>query len=295
MISNGEGRKVKSKKRRLCHYIALKILPALLRDDFYCTNCLRCFRTKSKLESHEKVYENKNFYNLIMPSEDTNILEFDQYKKSDKAPFIIYADLECIKIDGCKNNPENLSTTKVSKDIPSGFSMSTIFLFRSIENNNFVYRGKDCKKKFYEFLREHTLKIINLKKKRMKLLTKEQQESYENAEICYFCQEKFENKYLTDKKCCKVRDDCHYLGKYRDATHSICNLKYIVLEKIPIVFHNGPNYDCHFIIKGLAEEFKKQCTCLGEKTEKYINFAVPIEKKVTKIDKNGEKITKNQS
>ena len=52
----------------------------------------------------------------------------NQYQKSDKAPFIIYADFECIieEIDGCKNNPENLSTTKVSKDIPSGFLMFTI-------------------------------------------------------------------------------------------------------------------------------------------------------------------------
>ena len=44
-----------------------------------------------------------------MPSKDTKILEFNQYQKSDKAPFIIYADLECLieKIDGCKNNSEN--------------------------------------------------------------------------------------------------------------------------------------------------------------------------------------------
>ena len=47
--------------------------------------------------------------------EETKILEFNQYQKSDKTPFIIYADLECIieKIYGCKNIPENLSTTKV--------------------------------------------------------------------------------------------------------------------------------------------------------------------------------------
>ena len=51
-----------------------------------------------------------------MPSEDTKILEFNQYQKSDKAPFIIYADLECLieKIDGCKNNPENSYSTKVN-------------------------------------------------------------------------------------------------------------------------------------------------------------------------------------
>ena len=55
------------------------------------------------------------------------------------------------------------------------------------------------------------------------------------------------------------------------------------------------NYDYHFIIKELAEEFKKQFTCFGEDTEKYINFTVQIEKEVTIIDKNGEKVTKNIS
>ena len=62
--------------------------------------------------------------------------------------------------------------------------MSTISSFRSIENRHDVYRSKDCMKTFCEFLREHAMKIINFKKKKMKLLTKEQQESYENAKIC---------------------------------------------------------------------------------------------------------------
>ena len=94
------------------------------------------------------------------------------------------------KIDGYKNNPENLSTTNVSKHIPSDFSMSTISSFRSIENKHDVYRGKDCMKKFCEFLRKHAMKIINFKKKNMKLLTKEQQESHENAKIFYICKGK---------------------------------------------------------------------------------------------------------
>ena len=41
------------------------------------------------------------------------------------------------------------------------------------------------------------------------------------------------------------------------AMHSICNLKYSLPKKNPIVFHNGSNYDYHFLIKDLAEEFKK--------------------------------------
>ena len=52
-------------------------------DDFYCLNCLNSFRTKIKLESHKKVCENKDFSNVIMASEDTKILKFNQYQKSD--------------------------------------------------------------------------------------------------------------------------------------------------------------------------------------------------------------------
>ena len=53
-----------------------------------------------------------------------------------------------------------------------------------------------------------------------------------------FIKGKFENKNLKDKKYCKVRDHCHYTMEFRGATHSICNWKYSVPKKIPIVFDN---------------------------------------------------------
>ena len=101
--------------------------------------------------------------------------------------------------------------------------------------------------KFCESVREHIMKLIDFKKKTMKLLIKEQLESEENAEICYICKETFENKYLNDKKFYKVRDHWHYTGEYRGAVHSISNLKNSVS------FHIGYSYDYHFILKELAE------------------------------------------
>ena len=86
-----------------------------------------------------------------MPSEDTKILGFNQYQT------------------------ENSSATKVSGHFPSGFSMCTISSFRSIEKKHHVYRGKDCMEKFFEFVREHAMEIINFKTKKLKLLSKEQQ------------------------------------------------------------------------------------------------------------------------
>ena len=176
MISNEEILEANSEGRQW-HYLAVKKLSALLRGiasknngGFYCQNCLHSLRTKSRLESHQKVCENLFIYvcNVIMPSQDTKILHFNHDQKSDKAPFFIYVDLECIieKTDRCKNNPENSSAAKVSEHIPSGFSISTRFSFRTIENKHDGYRGKDCMKKFCEFLREHAKKIISFKKKK---------------------------------------------------------------------------------------------------------------------------------
>ena len=92
-------------------------------------------------------------------------------------------------------------------------------------------------KKFCESLREHSMKIINSIKKNMKLLTKELQESYENAKIGYICNKEIENTYLQDKKYCK--DHSRYTGEYRGVAHGLCSLKYSIPKKIPIVFHNG--------------------------------------------------------
>ena len=71
-----------------------------------------------------------------MTSEDTKKLEYDQYQKSDKAPFAIYADLECTieKIGEWKNNHENSSKTKVGDHFPSGF-ISIIMITRKVKIN----------------------------------------------------------------------------------------------------------------------------------------------------------------
>ena len=110
-------------------------------------------------------------------------------------------------------------------------------------------------KVFCESLREHAIKIINFKNKKMKLLIRyEHQNSYQNSKICYICKEKFEDNHVTDKKYRKVRD--HYTGEYRGTAHSVCNLKYSLPKEIPIVFHNGSNYDNNFIIKELQKNLK---------------------------------------
>ena len=68
-------------------------------------------------------------------------------------------------------------------------------------------------------------------------LAKEQQESYKNVKICYICKEKFEDKYLKDKKHSTLKDHCHYTGEYRGPAHSIYNLRYNLPKNIPIACH----------------------------------------------------------
>ena len=83
-----------------------------------------------------------------------------------------------LKLDECKNNPENSSKTKVGEHIPCGYSISTTFA--GVENKHEAYRGEDSMKTLCKSLKEHTVKIINFEKKKMMLLTKNEYESYLN-------------------------------------------------------------------------------------------------------------------
>ena len=102
------------------HYLAVKSLSALLRGitssnngDFYCLNWFHSYRTHNKLKKHERVCNNHDYCHVGMPSEDSKILKYRPGEKSLKAPFIIYADLECIlKKQSCQNNPENSYTER---------------------------------------------------------------------------------------------------------------------------------------------------------------------------------------
>ena len=85
------------------HYLELNNLSAFLRQtsskhdrEFYCLSSLHLFRTKIKLEPCKKLCENKDFYVIVMPSDTTKIMEFNQHQKSDETPSIIYADLESL-------------------------------------------------------------------------------------------------------------------------------------------------------------------------------------------------------
>ena len=218
-----------------------------------------------------------------MPDDD-KILEYVPRKKSLKVPFIIYADLKCLlkTISMCQNNPEKSYTEKKAVHKSSGYFLITCCSFDKSGNERKYYRGKDCMKMFCNDLKEQANKIVNYEMKEMIPLTTEEEESYENQEICYICQKKFG----TNKNNKKVKDHCYYTGKYKGAAHSICNLRYKVTKEIPIVFHNGSTYDHHFIIRQLPTEFNGFLNCLGENTEKYITFSVPIKKVIYNVSDN---------
>ena len=143
--------------------------------------------------------------------------------------------MECLleKISTCYNNLEESSTTEINKHTPSGYSLFIYCSFDKTKNKLDYYRGEDCMKKFCKDLREHAAKIINYEKKDMIPLTKKEQKHHNKQNVCYICKKEFNTD---DKKHYKVKDHCHYVGKYRGAAHNICNLRYRIPKEIPIYF-----------------------------------------------------------
>ena len=70
----------------------------------------------------------------------------------------------------------------------------------------------------------------------MILLTDEENKSYKKEKVGYICKKGFSTDDGDNKKDHKVRDYCHYTGKYRGAAHSICNLRYKTSKETPVVF-----------------------------------------------------------
>ena len=112
-------------------------------------------------------------------------------------------------------------------------------------------------------------------------LADEENKSYEKQKVCYIYKKEFntdDNDYDDDddnKKYHKVRDHFHYTGKFKGAAHNICNLRNKIPNEITVVFDNGSTYDYH-LIEELAKEVKGKLEYLGENTEKYVTFSVPI-------------------
>ena len=185
MITNGE----QSNETNKWHYIALKSvrtddgfnrpirsLSRLFRGitannngDFYCLGCLHSFRTDNALKKHERLCGNNDYCHVEMPTKDNNTLKYNHGEKSLKAPFTIYAHLECllIKEQSCQNNPNESYTERKAKHEPSGYSLILVSSFDSKENKHNVYRGRDCIKRFCSDLKELATKIINYEEKEM--------------------------------------------------------------------------------------------------------------------------------
>ena len=83
----------------------------------------------------------------------------------------------------------------------------------------------------------------------------------------------------------KVRDHCHYTGKFRGAAHNICNLRYKGPKEIPIVFHNDSIYGYHFVIKKLGGRIMREFVHL-ELKHIHIQWMIIVKLKNLKEQKN---------
>ena len=165
----------------------------------------------------------------------------------------------------------------INQHIPSGFCVYSKFAYGEIEDPMKVYRGKDCVEVFCEYIEKEAQRLFkSFPEKKMIPLTKEEWREYDKATKCHICLEEFDvNEDETTKGNIKVRDHCHYTGKYRGPAHSNCNLRYKIPSYIPIVFHNLSGYDAHLFIRELGKKFDTgKIGVIAENKEKYITFNV---------------------
>ena len=224
-----------------------------------------------------------------MPKEGSFVKFRNNHKKMD-IPFVIYADFESLMrpISSAQPNPGKPYTEKKMLHVPVSFcyylkcsfdhNLSTVVEYTAASED------EDVSQIFVTHLEEEVKWIHSIPKKKM-IFTREDRHVYERSDICWICEDTFTEK---DKR---VRDHCHYTGKFRGAAHNSCNLKYRCPKFTPVIFHNLSGYDAHLFIKnrGVTEG---EIDCIPNNEEKYISFTknVEVERKMVKEeDENGEK------
>ena len=251
--------------------------------------CKRCFCSFTKdllLKKHIFYCSGKDSVYVVMPKKEDSILKYKNFEKQFPIPFVAYADFECFTkpMSSCCPNPEESYNYSYQKHEPSGFC----FFIKGVVGKGIkpiIYTKKeedeDIAKIFVEKIVEVTREPYNDFYKRPKILklTSEEQQSFDKAKICHFC-----NKELLGDK---VRDHCHFTGEYRGAAHKICNLKCRKSLILPVIFHNLQAYDAHLFIKQLAS-LPGELKCIPSTEEKYISFSKKVkvgEYKTKKFDK----------
>ena len=246
---------------------------------FICDNCLNPFPKEESLNKHKEYCSTNECIKINLPKKGS-ILKFENYCNSEKVPFIIYADMESLikPIESCEPNPQSSYTKKYQKHQPISFS----YYIKCFDDNVFIqepktYTGLDAMQKFVESLEKDIKETANIPKVDM-IFGKEEAERFNKETKCWICKED-----LNDDK---VRDHCHFTGRYRGAAHNKGNLKYKKPKLIPVVFHNLSGYDSHLSIKNLGFT-AGNIDCIPYNEEKYISFTKHI-KVGSYVNKEGE-------
>ena len=271
------------------HYCVVKnfsrLLSKQLRGDkktggstkYYCRRCHASFKSREKLKEHRELCQQHETVKIEMPEEDS-FQYFKHYFKSQKVPFVIYADFECFTKPISANQPSSNDsyTMKYQKHEPSGFCYYVKCFDDEVYSQDPVIFTKtrddqDVAQIFVEKLEENIARIYNeFKFPKKMIFDRYATETFKNSTNCHICKRAFTEK---DKK---VRDHCHFTGKFRGAAHNSCNLNYRKPKFIPVLFHNLACYDAHLFVKNLGKSEGK-IGCIPNNEEKYISFT----KKVT--------------
>ena len=265
------------------HYSLIKNFHRLIKSQltkskdgkiFICKRCFTHFTKEELLEKHIKYCSNNQTVAVKMPELNT-YLHFKNYYKQLPIPFVVYGDFECFTktMNSCTPNPKESYNYNYQKHEPSGFCFYVKSIVPGIHIKPIIYtknsEDEEIAKIFVEKIAEVTKSIYNdfyCRPKPLRL-TSEEQKLFQQAKTCHICSCELKND--------KVRDHCHFTGKYRGAAHNKCNLMCKKPRVLPVIFHNLQGYDAHLFIKQLAK-LEGKLDCIPSTEEKYISFSKTI-------------------
>ena len=299
------------------HYVLIEDMSRLISHRskhhgkmFVCNSCLHPFTTSQALDNHIPFCFQQPAQHVVYPDpQNPNdcVLKFTARNKQHPIPFYLVCDLESFLVPRENDDyDEGKSFRVVDTHTVSGFACYRVTQYEQYQTPPVVYSGPDPMTKFYEHVMTESSLISDIVSKQVSMLSlsPQQKADHHNATVCGNCNEPFTPQNH------KTMHHDHIDGSYLFAACNNCNLQlkptkyrrtggkrqasseteqaadsYRENFFLPVIFHNGRNYDNHFVLKHFERKWVERrdkndkisfddVSVIPQNNEKYLQFQI---------------------
>ena len=281
------------------HYVGVTNIDRLLNHGngisrTYCERCLKPLFSSNKGDTREqKRAEHLKTCMLTNPDStqmtQKETLKFEAYAKTQRLPYVMYADTECyLQPDEDSNEITHHKPCAIGLLLVPHPNMKA----EPLKIPYTTFTGDNCMKEACDFIEDVGKQIYQWNKVNSYqpvIMTEDQKRAHQQSSKCYICSTEFDDDVQ------KIVEHDHLTSEYRGAACQECNTKMrLKRNHLPVFFHNLRGYDGHLLCESaFSKKQEWELSVIPQTKEKYLGMTAKFV--VDKYNNKGQEVVVKMS